>query len=86
MVDFFRLIIFYAHNNYHNIVGDEISEHVTYTFSSRGGAAQVVEGTTPCSVQTHELAVMSKPTNQIIPCVFPSNSLLWLSHELLRVH
>ena len=28
-----------------------------HTFSSRGGAVEVVEGTYPCSVQTHELVM-----------------------------
>ena len=42
-----------------------------HTFSSRGGAVEVVEGTYPCSVQTHESVITPKIANQIIPCVFP---------------
>ena len=38
--------------------------------SSRGGAIQVVEGTYPSSVQTHELVVIAETTNQIMPRVY----------------
>ena len=58
-------------------------DHVTCMYSSGGGAAQVMEGRDSCSAQTCGSVTSFLPSQSQCSIYSPSDSVFWMSHELL---